>query len=102
MKTLVITGASKGIGLAVAGLCLDEGYRVINLSRSPAPDARIDNLAIDLASPQAEIELAELLKVYGVRDDDATFLVDTSVDEVVAYGGRYANECTYATADQDA
>lgn len=62
MKTLVITGASKGIGLAVAGLCLDEGYRVINLSRSPAPDARIDNLAIDLASPQAEIELAELLK----------------------------------------
>jgi 3-oxoacyl-[acyl-carrier protein] reductase len=62
MKTLVITGASKGIGLAVAGLCLDEDYRVINLSRSPAPDARIDNLAIDLASPQAEIELAELLK----------------------------------------
>ncbi|MFT6115107.1 MAG: NAD(P)-dependent dehydrogenase (short-subunit alcohol dehydrogenase family) [Candidatus Azotimanducaceae bacterium] len=35
---------------------------MINLSRSPAPDARIDNLAIDLASPQAEIELAELLK----------------------------------------
>jgi len=62
MKTLVITGASKGIGLAVAGLCLDDDYRVINLSRTPAPDTRIDNLAIDLASPQAEGELARLLK----------------------------------------
>jgi len=62
MKTLVITGASKGIGLAVAGLCLEENYRVINLSRTPAPDARIDNLPIDLASPEAEIELAEMLK----------------------------------------
>jgi NAD(P)-dependent dehydrogenase (short-subunit alcohol dehydrogenase family) len=62
MKTLVITGASKGIGLALARLCLDADYRVINLSRTPAPDARIDNLQIDLASPQAEADLAEMLK----------------------------------------
>ena len=41
MKTLVITGASKGIGLAVAKLCLADNYRVVNFSRTPAPDAGI-------------------------------------------------------------
>jgi short-subunit dehydrogenase len=67
MKTLVITGASKGIGLAVASLCLEEDYRVINLSRTPAPDARIDNLPIDLASPEADVELAKMLNTPDSR-----------------------------------
>lgn len=36
-KMLVITGASRGIGLATAQLFADKGYAVCNLSRSPSP-----------------------------------------------------------------
>lgn len=38
MKTVLVTGANKGIGLAVTESLLDNGYRVVALSRS------IDNL----------------------------------------------------------
>ncbi|XOV87889.1 MAG: SDR family NAD(P)-dependent oxidoreductase [Pseudomonadota bacterium] len=61
MKTLVITGASKGIGLATAKQFADAGYRVINLSRTPAPDSRIENHGIDLAYSDFEQQLAELM-----------------------------------------
>lgn len=36
-KTAVVTGASKGIGLAIAHMLLAEGYRVFGLSRHPGP-----------------------------------------------------------------
>jgi len=34
MKTVVITGATSGIGLAVCNKCLENGYRVIGIGRS--------------------------------------------------------------------
>ena len=51
MRTLVITGGSKGIGLATAMLFSQEGYRIVNVSRSPIslPDAV--QHAIDLGDP---------------------------------------------------
>lgn len=61
MKTLVITGASKGIGFATAGQFADAGYRVINISRSAAPDDRVENHSVDLALSDAESQLGELL-----------------------------------------
>ena len=51
MKTLVITGGSKGIGLATARLFAAEGYRVVNISRNPIPLAGAVQLAIDIADP---------------------------------------------------
>ena len=50
-KLLVITGASKGIGLATAELFAGNGYRVINVSRSACPLDNVTNLAIDLMDP---------------------------------------------------
>ncbi|MBP9035859.1 MAG: SDR family oxidoreductase, partial [Pseudomonadales bacterium] len=52
MKTLVITGGSKGIGLATARLFAVEGYRVVNISRSPIPLAGAVQLGIDIAEPE--------------------------------------------------
>lgn len=49
-KILVITGASRGIGLATAQLFLNNGFRVINLSRSRSPLAGIENIDADLSS----------------------------------------------------
>ena len=48
-KVLVITGASKGIGLPTARNFSDQGYRVINISRSPCPLDNVVNLTIDLS-----------------------------------------------------
>lgn len=61
LKTLVITGASKGIGFACAKMFCDAGYRVINLSRSPATDDRIENHSVDLIAENAESKLAALM-----------------------------------------
>lgn len=52
MKTLVVTGASKGIGKAIATQFIASGYRVINLSRTPATVKGIENHTVDLASPE--------------------------------------------------
>lgn len=45
---LVITGASRGIGLATAERFLSAGYRVINISRSAAPNPNIVQINADL------------------------------------------------------
>ena len=60
MNTLVITGASKGIGLATAQTFADEGYRVINLSRNPASDDRIESHSVDLLATHASNTLDKI------------------------------------------
>jgi NAD(P)-dependent dehydrogenase (short-subunit alcohol dehydrogenase family) len=39
-KVALVTGASRGIGLALASLLVDEGMRVIAISRSEMPRSR--------------------------------------------------------------
>jgi NAD(P)-dependent dehydrogenase (short-subunit alcohol dehydrogenase family) len=51
MKTLIITGASSGIGLHTAQRFLDEGYRVINLSRRRCPIPAVTHINCDLSAP---------------------------------------------------
>lgn len=63
MKTMVITGASKGIGFQTALKFLEDGYRVINLSRSPAADDRIENHSIDLSYSDADEQISELMEL---------------------------------------
>jgi 3-oxoacyl-[acyl-carrier protein] reductase len=51
-KTVLITGASRGIGLALAQHLARDGWRVVNLSRSsPGDDFPGDSYACDLARP---------------------------------------------------
>ncbi len=49
-KVLVITGASKGIGLATAKVFHNHGFDVINLSRSNCPLGGVKNISVDLTN----------------------------------------------------
>jgi len=60
MKCAVITGASAGIGLQAAQRFVDDGYRVVNLSRRPCPVAAVDHISCDLS-------VAEFLATVGAR-----------------------------------
>ena len=62
MKTLIIIGASKGIGFQVAKMAAEKSYRVINISRSDAAHASIENHNIDLAAPDAADKFALLVE----------------------------------------
>lgn len=56
MKTVVITGASRGIGFATAKKFLDAGYKVIGTSTSGKVPIDSDNLImfqLDLSSPES-------------------------------------------------
>lgn len=65
-KCLVISGASKGIGRATAQHYSDQGYRVINLSRSDCDVVNVINLKVDLVENDWSERIAEtLLKIVG-------------------------------------
>jgi NAD(P)-dependent dehydrogenase (short-subunit alcohol dehydrogenase family) len=74
-KIAVVTGASKGIGLAVATALVQEGARVIAGSRSgsPALDALastgdLQSVLVDLASPTSPATLVEHARSWGGLD----------------------------------
>jgi len=52
MNTVLITGASAGIGMTTAEKFVEAGYRVINLSRRPCPIAAVEHISCDLAQPE--------------------------------------------------
>jgi len=73
-KSLVITGASKGIGFATAQQFSNQGYRVINVSRSMCDIEGVVNISVDLLNHAwAEEFGAELLAL--VADPDEMVLV---------------------------
>ncbi|MEM7359596.1 MAG: SDR family oxidoreductase [Pseudomonadota bacterium] len=72
--TLVITGASKGIGLATAEQFLAQDYQVVNLSRTPCSLPGVFNLAVDLLDLDA-LQQAEAQLLDAVRDAASICLV---------------------------
>ncbi len=73
-KVAVITGASKGIGLAIAQALLDEGALVVGGARHSTPlaqldDDRVESVEVDLATPQGPQELVDrALQRFGKVD----------------------------------
>ncbi|WP_333816680.1 SDR family NAD(P)-dependent oxidoreductase, partial [Tabrizicola sp.] len=67
-KTLVLTGASRGIGHATVKRFSAEGWRVLTCSRQPFdprcpwPDAEANHIEIDLADPNKTIAAIETIK----------------------------------------
>jgi NAD(P)-dependent dehydrogenase (short-subunit alcohol dehydrogenase family) len=67
-KTLLLTGASRGIGHATVKRFSSAGWRVITCSRQPFPEdcpweaGEEDHIQVDLSSPQSTIEAVEEIR----------------------------------------
>ncbi|NJM05743.1 SDR family NAD(P)-dependent oxidoreductase, partial [Candidatus Gracilibacteria bacterium] len=72
--TILITGTSDGIGLALAQLYMARGARVFGLGRRPAaelvPELRSTYCRVDLAQPFAAALVADFLRWHGVDQLD--------------------------------
>jgi len=67
-RVAVVTGASKGIGLAIARTLRAEGARVVAASRT-APDLDVLHVPVDLMDPDAPAEvIARAVEAYGGLD----------------------------------
>ena len=70
MKTLIVTGASRGLGRHVAQRAQAEGYRVIGLARSKPDSAQYETRVCDVTDPaQIKTALGDLAKdenLYGL------------------------------------
>jgi NAD(P)-dependent dehydrogenase (short-subunit alcohol dehydrogenase family) len=71
----VVTGASKGIGLAVARTLIEEGALVVAASRRPGPEltalagARLVHVPVDLSTPDGPAQaVARAQEVFGRLD----------------------------------
>ena len=90
-RTVVVTGASKGIGLATAKLFAEQGDRVFGLSRSQGPTIEgVTHLSVDL-SDAAQIEAA-----FDQIDQETGRL-----DVVVANAGITKDQLTVRMSDDD-
>ena len=77
MKTLVITGASSGIGLETAKVFQNEDYSIVNLSRKKIPLDGATHLETDLSDNKAL--KSSLNKVVNlVKDSDQICLVQNA------------------------
>lgn len=69
MKTVLITGASSGVGFATAQLLAKQGYQVLALGRDPERLAQVDSLAgvtaisADITDREAMSAIAECYEV---------------------------------------
>ena len=72
MKTVVITGAAKGIGLGIAELLIKEGYNVIiNYNKSEKKAKEIEEILLkqnyNIEVDKKKIDLKETIKTLGLR-----------------------------------
>ncbi|WP_101758619.1 SDR family oxidoreductase [Oceanicoccus sp. KOV_DT_Chl] len=89
-KYLVITGGSRGIGLATIQHFIKEGYRVINLSRQQPQVAEVQHFNTDLSDKRWPEQVSKkILALVGTADaitliHNAAYLAKDSVTDIDA------------------
>src|ERR1700752_671517 len=91
-RTLLLTGASRGIGHATVKRFSAAGWRVITCSRHPFPEncpweaGPEDHIQVDLANPQDT--LAAIAKIKRRLDGELNALVNNAAISPKAEGGK--------------
>ena len=88
MKTIIITGASDGLGRALAELCVANKMRVVNISRTACCIRGVENIKCDLAN---ERDLEEAVAIIKAKYKGFDVLVNNAA--IVGY--QKTNEITY-------
>ncbi|KTD50567.1 oxidoreductase [Legionella rubrilucens] len=86
MKTLVITGVSRGIGLAVARYFLEKGWKVIGSSTrgvSPLTHPLLTLLPLDLANSAGIQTFARALPDFDLLINNAAVLLDWNQEAAI-------------------
>ena len=73
MRTVVITGASKGLGLAISEKLLALDYQIIGLSRSPSPLQAVKSLTCDVSDYQQIKNIAR-----DIKDENVVGLINAA------------------------
>ena len=63
-NTVLVTGASRGIGHAIATRCQQDGLEVIGVSTTANDSFGWTHYGVDLASPQAKSKLADIIEKH--------------------------------------
>jgi len=74
-KTIIITGASDGLGKAVAKLCASSNMRVVNVSRTPCEIQGVENIKCDLSS---EADLNNAAKIILEKYSNFSVLINNA------------------------
>lgn len=74
MDTIVVTGASRGLGRFCADQLHDRGYRVVGLGRNPDAAARFEMRAVDVADPESVVAALKDLR----RDESVYALINAA------------------------
>ncbi|SDW38546.1 SDR family oxidoreductase [Marinobacter mobilis] len=83
-KTVFITGASRGIGRAIALACAREGARVVIAAKSDSPHPKLPGTIHTVADEVRELGGEALPLVLDVRDED---MVKARIDEAARHFG---------------
>ncbi len=94
-KTLLLTGASRGIGHATVKRFHDAGWRVISVSRQAFPNGcpwsagRMDHVQLDLADPHAiQAGIATLVDLLGPEGRLDALINNAAISPKLAGGAR--------------
>ena len=90
MRLAIITGASAGIGLALANRLLDQEFEVVNLSRRTCPLDRVTHIHADLSKITFFDEIASGLLPLVERFDEIALIHNAS---------RYLNDDSMSMKD---
>jgi 3-oxoacyl-[acyl-carrier protein] reductase len=90
-RTVIVTGASRGIGAACAEAFVLQGDRVFGLSRTPGDAASgVEHRSVDLSSPE------DLLAAMDAIEEETG-----SIDVVVANAGITRDQLSVRMSDED-
>lgn len=79
MKTILIVGASSGIGKAAAKMLVARGHNVVNMSRGKCAAKKVVNITLDVASNLSIAEAVRLFKEKHGKIDALVYCAGISI-----------------------